>query len=105
MARKEKRKEEGMAKSYEDFKRIAKERGYNPYWAVLRAKQRGYRVFDRATKRTLHCRAKVAAFARRARTGSRVIRHPAGGTILDTPFSQDPKGFPFTGCWTVVTLK
>lgn len=43
-ARKEKRKEEGMAKSYEDFKRIAKERGYNPYWAVLRAKRRGYRV-------------------------------------------------------------
>lgn len=31
-----------MARSYEDFRRIARENGYNPVWARIRAKQRGY---------------------------------------------------------------
>lgn len=36
------RKQEGMARSYEDFRRIAKERGYHAGWAYHRAKARGY---------------------------------------------------------------
>lgn len=31
-----------QARSYEDFRRIARENGYNPVWARIRAKQRGY---------------------------------------------------------------
>lgn len=42
LQRKTKRREERMAKNYADFKRIAAERGYAPYWAIIRAKQRGY---------------------------------------------------------------
>jgi superfamily II DNA or RNA helicase len=41
--RKNKRREEGMAKSYEDLKRIEKQRGYKPGWAYFRAKARGYK--------------------------------------------------------------
>jgi DNA repair protein RadD len=41
---KKKRTEEGMARSFEDFRRIAQERGYKPYWAVIRARERGYLV-------------------------------------------------------------
>lgn len=43
-AKRQKRMEEGMARSYEDFKQIAKERGYKPFWAVIRAKERGYPI-------------------------------------------------------------
>ena len=42
--RKEKRMEVGQARTYEDLARIARDRGYNPYWAKLMAQKKGIRV-------------------------------------------------------------
>jgi superfamily II DNA or RNA helicase len=38
----DRRREEAMCRSYGDFVRLARERGYDPGWAYMRAKLRGY---------------------------------------------------------------
>ncbi len=42
MIRKSERQEEGSARSYEDFLRIARDRGHKKGWAYHRAKARGF---------------------------------------------------------------
>ncbi len=41
-ARKDRRREEGMCRSYDDFMKLAIKRGYKSGWAWWRAKERGY---------------------------------------------------------------